>query len=169
MRKRKILIDKDLFIRAVSANTTIAGVLKDLGKDPKGFGFYKTIHKYVKLFNLDTSHWVGQRHNKGKKRALHKAPIVEVFSTNGNYDYRYVKRRILKENLLPYHCSICLLTEWQNQKLSLQLDHINGINTDHRLDNLRLLCPNCHSLTSTYCGKNKKPLSDGTMQLPIAP
>jgi hypothetical protein len=154
--KSRILIDEELFTKAVKENTTIAGVLRSLGKSDKSFGFYKTVHKYVKIFNLDTSHWDGKIYIKGKKRNAPMAPIEDVLSSNGNYDYKYVKRRILKDNLLPYECNKCNITDWLGEKLSLHLDHINGINDDHRLENLRFLCPNCHSLTSTYCGKNKK-------------
>lgn len=65
---------------------------------------------------------------------------------------------MLKSNLLQYRCYNveCCIDFWLNKPISLQLDHINGINNDHRLENLRLLCPNCHSQTDTYCGRNKK-------------
>lgn len=67
-----------------------------------------------------------------------------------------LKERLIRANLLEYKCHKCGITEWQNEPIALQLDHINGINNDHRLENLRLLCPNCHSQTDTYAGKNKK-------------
>ena len=66
-----------------------------------------------------------------------------------------LKNRLLKENILEDRCSICGIDEWQGKKISLQLDHIDGNSHNHRLDNLRLVCPNCHSQTDTYCGKNK--------------
>ena len=63
---------------------------------------------------------------------------------------------IIKRNLLEYKCSCCGIGDtWNEKKLVLQLDHINGVNNDHRLENLRFVCPNCHSQTSTYKGKNK--------------
>ena len=66
-----------------------------------------------------------------------------------------VRKRILKENTIENKCNECGILEWQGQKLSLHLDHINGDRWDHRIENLRFLCPNCHSLTETYTGKNK--------------
>jgi len=65
-----------------------------------------------------------------------------------------IKNRIVKNGLLPYKCAICNIDSWNNKPISLHLDHINGINNDNRLDNLRFLCPNCHSQTESYCGKN---------------
>ena len=151
---QRIQINKELFIKAVANNITIAGVIRDLGKNPKSFSQYKVVHRYVRIFNLDTSHWVGQSHSKGKKFSRGKAPLKELFSIDGNYDTTTVKKRIISENIIPYECSNCHINTWDNKPLSLQLDHINGINYDHRLENLRFLCPNCHSQTNTFCGKN---------------
>ena len=55
---------------------------------------------------------------------------------------------------MEYKCQKCGISEWLGNPLTLQLDHINGVNNDHRLTNLRFLCPNCHSQTDTYAGKN---------------
>ena len=66
-----------------------------------------------------------------------------------------IRRRIIEENLLPYKCNECGISEWNGKKLSLHLDHINGSGWDHKISNLRLLCPNCHSQTTTYTGRNK--------------
>lgn len=65
-----------------------------------------------------------------------------------------IKHRLVTEGLLEEKCSECGLTEWRGKKLCVQLDHINGINTDNRLENLRMLCPNCHSQTETFGTRN---------------
>ena len=67
-----------------------------------------------------------------------------------------LKERLVKEGILEYKCAECGISKWNNKPLSLHLDHINGINNDHRIENLRFLCPNCHSQTDTYAGKNRK-------------
>lgn len=88
--------------------------------------------------------------SKGMKRFVDEDIFTEDSLVKG---IRYI---VLSRNLVEYKCKICGLgPEWNNKKLILQLDHINGINTDHRLENLRFLCPNCHSQTETYGGKNK--------------
>jgi len=67
-----------------------------------------------------------------------------------------IRKRIIKEKLIEYKCSECEISEWKGQKLALHLDHIDGNAWNHDLSNLRFLCPNCHSLTDNYTGKNKK-------------
>lgn len=68
-----------------------------------------------------------------------------------------IKKTIISQGLLEYACYICSNEgEWKGQPLVLQLDHVNGDNKDHRLVNLRFLCPNCHSQTETFCGRNDK-------------
>ena len=71
------------------------------------------------------------------------------------YTSSAIKKRILQAELLVNECSVCgLLPEWNGKKLTLQLDHINGEATDWRIENLRMICPNCHTQTDTFCGEN---------------
>lgn len=79
-----------------------------------------------------------------------------VFKEDSSYPRHRLKERIIKENLLKYVCLSCGNDgNWNNAKLTLQLDHINGVNNDHRIENLRFLCPNCHTQQDTYAAKNK--------------
>lgn len=81
-------------------------------------------------------------------------PLSDILVENCRYKVR-LKTRILKAKLLEHKCSSCGNDgAWLNQELVLQLDHINGVNDDNRIENLRFLCPNCHSQTLTFCGKN---------------
>jgi hypothetical protein len=90
------------------------------------------------------------------KNELKKIPLKEIL--NGDHPYYQtfkLNKRLIKENILENKCDECNIVDWNDQPISFHLDHKNGISSDHRLDNLRLLCPNCHSQTTTYCGKNK--------------
>lgn len=81
----------------------------------------------------------------------------QVFIENSNYARHHIKERVISERLLEYKCESCGNTgEWNGQKLVLQLEHKNGKNNDHRLENLGFLCPNCHTQTRTYAAKNRK-------------
>lgn len=80
----------------------------------------------------------------------------EWFKENSSVKTKTIKKFILKYKILKYECSECKISSWNNKPISLHLDHKNGKNKDYRIENLRFLCPNCHSLTDTYGSKNYK-------------
>jgi 5-methylcytosine-specific restriction endonuclease McrA len=90
----------------------------------------------------------GRIHPRGRTRFT-IAQLGEKTSNRG-----VIKRRLIASGELRYECAICAITEWQGRRLSLQIDHINGERLDYRLENLRILCPNCHSQTETFAGRN---------------
>jgi Zn finger protein HypA/HybF involved in hydrogenase expression len=142
---------------AIIGSVSIAGALKKLEMSVTTAN-YKSFHKKVKLYNIDTSHLLGQKHllnqNRNNKTTIPLAQILIEDSTC--LSIAQLKIRLIRNGLLKYECYECGITTWRSKKISLQLDHINGIHNDHRIENLRLLCPNCHSQTETFCGKNKK-------------
>jgi len=92
---------------------------------------------------------------KTKKNNL-KISLNEILEGKHPYYQTFkLNKRLIKEKILHNKCSICKIETWNNKPIRFQLDHINGNSTDHKLENLRLICPNCHSQTETYCGKNK--------------
>ena len=116
---------------------------------------YRTIQKYIKKLNLDTSHFMSRSQIlQEARKSIKEISMEELFAIN-SIDRKHIKNIIMRNKLLPYKCNICDINTWQGQDLTLHLDHINGINNDNRLENLRFLCPNCHSLTDTYCTKTK--------------
>lgn len=149
---QRYTIGKEQFIQAVKESFSIRQVLIKLGIVAEG-GNYKIYHSRKKKWGVDDSHFTGQGHLRGKEHDWSKRiPLEEILVADSDYmSIHRLKQRILKSNLIKEECAICRITEWNNQKLSLHLDHKNGINNDHRLENLRLLCPNCHSQTETYC------------------
>jgi 5-methylcytosine-specific restriction endonuclease McrA len=81
-------------------------------------------------------------------------PIQELL--RGPRQRAHVKKRLMGAGPLKNQCSECGISVWRERPLSMHLDHINGIRDDHRIENLRMLCPNCHSQTETYGGRNMK-------------
>ena len=116
---------------------------------------YKTFRKYCIDLQIE---WKPNYSLKNIKRSKsYTITLEDIFKGKyPNYQTFKLKNRLIKELKWQHICSICKLQEWNNEKIPLQLDHINGVSNDHRLENLRLLCPNCHAQTETYCGKNVK-------------
>ena len=118
-------------------------------------GNRQTIKNYVNKFSIDTSHFISTSIpgvNNFKKK-----PLVDILIENSIFDTTSLKRRLYKEGLKERVCEKCGQDEnWFGEHMSLILDHINGKNNDHRIENLRILCPNCHSLKSNHRGRNIK-------------
>ena len=137
----------------VIESTTIAELMRKLGYTANRGNSFDGLKKYLTENNIDISHFKGKSHGSSKTE---KYSLEQILVENSTYsNMTRLKERVLKANLLEYKCSECGISEWNNKHLVLQLDHINGNNRDNRIENLRLLCPNCHSQTETFCGKNK--------------
>lgn len=147
---------QDELIDAVSNSTSYAQVIKKLGLIPAG-GNYKQLKKYINELNLDISHFCGQGWSAGKKRVDSKPrfSLEQILTENSHYQSNRLKYRLIKEEIFIWKCYRCERKTWLDGLIPLELEHINGINTDNRLENLTLLCPNCHSFTDTYRGKNR--------------
>ncbi len=160
----------EAFARAVAESTSIAGVLRSLGVTFSGWN-YRRVHLQVARDRLDTSHWLGQGHRRGASRPMKEGvPLEAILVERSTYsNTAHLKRRLIASGLLRNVCYECGITEWRGKRLALQLDHVNGIGEDHRLENLRLLCPNCHSQTTTYCGRNARSLLRARAAADLAP
>ena len=149
----KYKYNDEQFINAVANNKSIAGVLKSLGLRPYG-GNYQIAHKNIKRLNLDTSHFTGQGWSKGMKFSP-KRQLSEILTNGVQYQSYKLAQRLVSEHVKEYRCEVCGNDVWLDNPIPLELHHINGDHCDNRLENLQLLCPNCHALTNNYRGKNK--------------
>lgn len=144
-------IDDD-FITIVQQSKTISEVLRYFGLPINQGHYNRAFHKTVKKLHLDISHLKSDNSKNFIKIPLNELLVEGTFRSTTS-----LKERLLKEDLLINHCYNCNMQPiWDNKELKMHLDHINGDNTDNRLANLRLLCPNCHSQTPTYCGAKAK-------------
>lgn len=143
------------FVNLIKESINISEVLFKLGYTIKGnsWGFSQVRQRMTDL-NLDFNTFKGK--SELQKNIYRIVDATKLFTSNSKHARNTIRRHIIKNNLLPYRCSICGCVEWQGKTLSLELDHINGINTDNRLENLRFLCPNCHSQTTTYGSRNQQ-------------
>ena len=137
----------------VKESITWAEVMRKLGYTANRGNSYKAVKSYVESLGIDYSHFKGKAHGTttNTKYNLNEILVKDTLYTN----MTKLKEKILKAGLLEYKCSICGISEWQGKPITLQLDHINGNNRDNRIENLRILCPNCHSQTETFCRKTK--------------
>ena len=154
MGKRKW--SDEQFIEAVKTSFSYAEVIKKLGLIPAG-GNYDTTKRKIKELNLDTSHFTGQGWNQGEKYKPIKATrsLSEILVENSTYiNTGHLRERLLKEGVIEYKCECCNNFEWMNKPIALELHHKNGIKSDLRIENLEILCPNCHAFTDNYRGRS---------------
>lgn len=150
MAKEKI--NKEIIEKYVKESYTIADVCRKLGWKPQGNN-YTYIKKYIKEYNINIDHFLGKKVNICNNLNKHNEKNIDYYLTENSYvNLTTLKNKLIKEGIKEYKCEICGCNKWNNKQISLQLHHINGINTDNRLENLQLLCPNCHSQTDNYCG-----------------
>lgn len=157
MKKSKIWqMPKEELQRLLNESDSFVDVFRKIGVDPYN-GNHKTLNRRIEEEGLSLVKLKANRSNFYSNRQLPKLSDSEVFCENSSYNRQWLKKRILDQNLMPYLCAECGVGDKYNDKpLKLQLDHKNGINDDSRLDNLRFLCPNCHSQTPTFGTKRFK-------------
>ena len=144
----KVQINETEFKEVVYSSMTMAQASAKLGLH---FNTFKRIAVKLGVYNPNQS-------GKGIKKDMSSItiPLTEILDgKHPSYQTYKLKNRMLKEGILINICSECGISEWNGKSISLELDHVDGVRTNHKLENLRLLCPNCHSQTDTYRSKNK--------------
>jgi 5-methylcytosine-specific restriction endonuclease McrA len=155
MRTRKWTSD-DLK-KAVNSSKSIRQTISKLGLIEAG-GNYVQVKKYIELYKINTDHFNDQPWNKGLK--IFKKPVIsleDILKKNSDFQSFKLKKRLYQAGLKKPECEEC---GWkkiaEDGRMPLELDHVNGDHKDNRLCNLRILCPNCHSLKSTHRGRNRR-------------
>ncbi|MFE7544274.1 HNH endonuclease [Streptomyces platensis] len=151
---------RDDLQKAVSASSSIAAALRYLER-PNNSRSRVLFHQWVSDHGIDTSHFLGQAHMRGKPGTTPvKGPEVILVNHCGKRRTRTVMlRRALRQVGVPEVCAECGAgPTWHGKPMTLEIDHINGDWRDDRQENLRFLCPNCHAVTDTWCrgGRRKR-------------
>lgn len=148
--------DKEYLEEIVKNSLSKAEILRKLNIVPAG-GNYRTLSKYISEYNIDISHFTGKAWNQGEKiRSFCIKYPTEYYLVDNKYcSTSGLKKRLIDDGYKKHVCENCKLNTWNGLPIPIELDHINGKSNDNRLDNLRILCPNCHAQTETYRGKNQ--------------
>ncbi len=150
---------------AVENSLSIAGALRLLGRPDTGQmrGLFR---RWAAEAGLDTTHFLGQAHQRGKTGPIKSAAEILVRHDGKRRTKTRLLRRALHEVGVAEECAECGTgPEWLGRPMTLEIDHVNGDWSDDRRENLRLLCPNCHAATDTWCrGGRRRPSSGGAVK-----
>src|SRR5210317_461239 len=142
-----IKIDKEEFIKVCTEELSMARAASKLGLH------FNTFKKYAISYGVYNPNPSGKGLNK--KHNGSKIPTDEILAgKHPQYQTHKLRLRLIKEGIKEEKCEMCGIEDWQGERLAFELDHIDGNSRNHLLENLRVVCPNCHSQTETYRAKN---------------
>jgi len=144
------------FKRLVARSKSTTEVLRHFGLENKG-GNNRTLKQRMVEEGIDASHLARCYASMVQQNIRNKKPLSEILVEGSTYARNHLKERLLKEGLKQNICELCGQGgEWKGKPLTMVFDHINGVSDDNRLENLRMLCPNCNSQLPTHCGRNNE-------------
>ena len=143
--------------KAAAESYSYRSLLQKIGLKPAG-GNYRQIKKYLFEYKVDIGHFTGKGWNVGLKFIPNpKRPLKEILKKNHPFQSYKLKKRLFKEGIKEEKCEICGWAEISSDgRIPLEMNHINGEPTDNRIENIEILCPNCHSLRPHYRGSKLK-------------
>jgi Zn finger protein HypA/HybF involved in hydrogenase expression len=160
MAKHKYTISQ--LEKAVKDSNSMRQVLNKLGLVEAG-GNYTTVAQLIRAQKIDICHFSGKGWRKGSTSPVVKpTPLENILVKNSAYQSAKLKKRLVSAGIKLEKCENCDLTQWLGNKIPLELHHSNADKTDNRLENLIVLCPNCHSFTDNYRGKALRKCRDLT-------
>ncbi len=146
---------KDFLEPLIAQSVSWAEVCRRAGVAP-ATGTQSHITKVAKIFNLDYSHFLGTSWNKGKRLPC-KRPIEYYLTTNSTTKSHMVRQRLIADGIKEAKCEICGISEWNGRPAPLELDHINSDHCDNRLENLQIICANCHAQITNLRREERSP------------
>ena len=158
-------LTKQEFHSICQQHTSLAQIIRSFGLEAEA-GNYNTLKRRIREDGVNISHiQMGLNSNRGRRfvRKYTRENIVDAINSGVIKDNSTIRKMVRKWDLIPSEkCAICNEKPlWNGKPLTFVLDHINGKHSDHRLDNLRFICPNCNSQTPTFSGRNRKVCENG--------
>lgn len=150
----RIKYTKELLEENVKDCYSFAELCRRLGLKPEGSN-PKTLRKKMNEFGVDYSHFTGQAWNKNPENPVYRGKYLPKLCEHSSLSSANVKELVYKLSLKENKCECCGITEWQGKPIICELHHINGDSTDNRIENLQILCPNCHSQTDNFRSRNR--------------
>lgn len=140
-------INKTRFVDVSNSSPSMASAAATLGMH------YNTFRRHAKALGCFKTNQPGKGTSKPSQRII---PLQEILDgLHPQYQTFKLKCRLVKDGILEDKCSLCGISEWLGKRLGIELDHVDGCRTNHKLSNLRMICPNCHSQTKTYRSRNR--------------